>query len=269
MESRQRHSESILRWAGSKRQLLPHLRNSVPNSFKRYVEPFAGSASLFFELEPRCALLSDMNAQLVLTYRMLRRNPQSLHTMISSWPTEDQFYYDLRSVPADCLNNLERAGQFVYLNRYSFNGVYRTNRIGHFNVPRGTRTGQLPSLQHFRDNARALRRAELRAEDFELVLEEVGRGDFVYLDPPYRKLTVRNRGEYGKGSFERCDLERFVDSVLGASRRGAKILISYFNSKSLIHELAGWTVSRVRVRRHVAGFSESREKVYELLIRNY
>lgn len=259
----------LIRWAGSKRQLLPHLRTNVPPTFDRYVEPFAGSACLFFGISPSRALISDINSELMMTYRAVRRDHRALHDMIESWPISASFYYDLRTVPSTSLSAMERAARFLYLNRYSFNGVYRTNAKGEFNVPRGIKTGPLPSREQFQECASVLRGATIRSGDFQEVVESTGRGDFVYLDPPYRPSITRNRGEYGAGSFCSEDLQRFLKAVKGASSRGAKILISYFNNPALAYALEGWQAEEICARRHVAGFAKDRKQVTELLLRNY
>lgn len=133
-------AEPILRWAGSKKKLLSVLSSAAPSTFKRYVEPFVGSAVLFLELDPSKAVLSDINTGLIETYENIRAHPRAVWNRVSDMPLEESFYYDLRSQDADSLKTLDRAARFVYLNRFCFNGVYRTNRQGLFNVSRGKPT---------------------------------------------------------------------------------------------------------------------------------
>jgi DNA adenine methylase len=120
-----------------------------------------------------------------------------------------------------------RAARFVYLNRHCLNGVYRTNRSGNFNVPRGRDTGTLPPLQVFKDSASALQRASLRAGDFESVLNGTRAGDFVYLDPPYSKADERYSGEYGYGAFSSTDFGRLLAQLERINELGATFLLSY------------------------------------------
>jgi len=262
-------TQPLLRWAGSKRQLVPLLRQQAPISFRRYIEPFAGSACLFFDLRPKEAIVADINSCLIQTYRSLRASPDDLHCLVNSWPRTKAFYYALRSIPSACLSSFERAGRFIYLNRNSFNGVYRTNAKGDFNVPRGTRTGALPTIERFRHCASALRSARLLDADFQVTLEYAGKGDFVYLDPPYRPAGARDRGEYGLSSFGRDDVERLAHAVSRADARGARILLSYYNTRELLNFFSKWKSRRLDVQRHVAGFSDCRRVVKELVMWNY
>jgi DNA adenine methylase len=257
---------TLLRWAGSKRKLVPNLLRAIPSAFSRYIEPFAGSACLFFTLKPSSAILSDFNEQLMLTYRIIRDYPCRLAALVHGMPKTEPFYYELRrSKPS---NELFLAARFVYLNRFCFNGVYRTNRAGEFNVPRGERTGLLPSVSCFGDAARVLSKAELRIGDFENSIADVAKGDFVYLDPPYTTASRRYSGEYGYGAFAEKDLERLVKSLRLIDRRGARFLLSYRYLPGS-HVFLEWFSKRVRTRRHVAGFSKHRRLVSELLVANY
>lgn len=127
----------VFRWAGSKRQLVPTLIANAPDDFGAYIEPFAGSACLFFALQPERAVLGDFNTALIGAYRVIATAPRAVARALSAMPTDPAFYYELRSRDAALLSRVERAARFIYLNRFSFNGVYRTNLQGGFNVPRG------------------------------------------------------------------------------------------------------------------------------------
>ena len=234
----------------------------------RYIEPFAGSACFFLALQPRVALLSDMNRELVECYEALRDAPEKIGRAVRSMPRSASFYYRLRSRDPNTLGRSERAARLIYLNRFCFNGVYRTNRDGQFNVPRGNRTGRLPHLRDFVAFGRALECASLKTCDFERAVEHAGAGDFVYLDPPYRKRPRGGYGEYGYNSFDTADLPRFCAAVQRAHARGATVLVSYSDTPSIKDLLPGWHSKRVAARRHVSGFSGFRCYVHEFLISN-
>lgn len=258
----------LLRWAGSKRKLIPELLKQVPENFDRYVEPFCGSACLFFALRPKLALISDLNQDLIETYRVIRAHPRMVFRAVSRMPRTDQFYYRIRSRQPTRLDEVEGAARFVYLNRNCFNGVFRTNRSGQFNVPRGSRGGQIPSQSHFFRSAIALRRADIVSGDFETVLPSIKKGDFVYLDPPYAKAGSRRRGEYGYASFDTPDLERLQRCLSAIDGTGAVFLLSYASCPEIQKIARGWNSKAILVRRHVAGFNEHRMTVKELLISN-
>ena len=264
-------TKPILRWAGSKRPLLPLLQAAVPGGFQRYIEPFTGSAALYLSLPPTPAILGDLNKSLIDAYVSLRAFPRAIWREVSSMPTDPEFYYALRAISEQELSKRSRAARFVYLNRFCFNGVYRTNRNGNFNVPRGSGRLHIPCEEDFHSIATHLRHAELVHSDFETVLARAGRNDFVYMDPPYSVTGKRDRGEYGCDSFRDRDIERFIGATLAASRRGAKILISYSRTAALQEALSdrGWFVQDIHVHRNVAGFSGLRGKAEELLASNY
>lgn len=257
----------LLRWAGSKRQLVPALINYVPSDFDRYVEPFAGSACLFFALNPSTAVLGDQNRELLDTYDVVRRHPRLVARAVHSIPDTPKAYLRVRNRDLSRLVPIDRAARFVYLNRHCFNGVYRTNRQGQFNVPRGRNTGKLPSEAMFYRCSVALRRVELRPVDFEECIADVRRGDFVYLDPPYASSARPRYGEYGYGSFDKQDLGRLLEALHLIDQRGGVFLLSYYRTRRLKIP-PHWHRRQIAVRRHVAGFAHHRRIIREILVTN-
>lgn len=259
----------LLRWAGSKKKLLPVLLEAVPNEVQRYIEPFAGSAVLFLRLAAGNAILGDLNESLIETYRIVQRYPRAVWERASMLGDSPDDYYTIRAIPRNHLNAFERAAQFVYLNRYCFNGVYRTNRAGQFNVARGKGHLFMPDLDAFKAFATRLKAADLRCSDFEEILSEAATGDFVYLDPPYALGDKRDRGEYGCNAFREKDEHRLIASLRAADRRGAKILLSYSPASTVLHGLKKWRRHDLTVARNVAGFTSARRSADEILLSNY
>lgn len=259
----------LLRWAGSKRQILSILIKNIPHNHKLYIEPFCGSASLFFALHPQSAILADINSELIYCYDILRKHPRLLFRHVQRIPNTESAYYKLREKMPSTLEPIARAGRFIYLNRYCFNGVYRTNKKGEFNVPRGTRTGDLPCEAMFYQCSYALRNALTYAVDFEECLSCVKKNDIVYLDPPYASSDKPMIMEYGPNSFQQKDIKRLVNSLFEIDVKGATFILSYSNSKELVDQIdQNWSISKIRVRRYVAGFAKHRESVQEVLISN-
>ena len=141
--------------------MLPTLVANAPERYSAYLEPFAGSACLFFALQPDRAVIGDFNAELIDAYQIIAEAPKAVARALSIMPTDPEFYYELRARKLTSLPRVVRAARFVYLNRFSFNGVYRTNRAGLFNVPRGEKTGQLPKVESLVAVARVLENATL------------------------------------------------------------------------------------------------------------
>src|SRR5258708_35663018 len=175
----------FLRWAGSKRRLLPILQSFWTAKHKRYVEPFAGSACLFFAIKPPKAVLGDLNSELISTYIEVKyRITAVLNELKKLKPESKREYKRLRSADITTLTPPARAARFIYLNRYCFNGIYRTNLLGQFNVPySGDRCGRVPKDEAFRKCSSRLRRALFINGDFENVLNHATAGDLVYMDP--------------------------------------------------------------------------------------
>lgn len=262
-------AEPILRWAGSKRKLLPLLINASPKTFVRYAEPFVGSGVLFLKLPVQHALLGDLNSDLIDTYRTVRDHPRAVWNRVMNMSREPTFYYELRSAQPATLKPLDRAARFVYLNRFCFNGVYRTNKLGQFNVPRGSGKLSVPQFEVFSNFAKKLQHADLSCTDFQGLVDRTESGDFLYLDPPYALGEKRDRGEYGAGSFRENDEERLLKSVISASDRGVKVLLSYSPSDSITAGLKGWHFHSLSVSRSVAGFAGQRRSANEILVSNY
>jgi DNA adenine methylase len=237
--------------------------------YKRYVEPFAGSACVFFDIEPGRALLSDLNSDLIDTYRAIRRSPELVLGELAAMRRSKKVYLKLRSLAPKTLSREGAAARFLYLNRYCFNGLFRTNLKGQFNVPySGERTGGLPSPKKLMRASRLLSRAKMLAGDFEAVLTETGHGDFVYLDPPYSLSKRRTFVEYGPRPFDGNDLVRLRSAISGAIDRGATVLLSYQDIDTVRDMFLGLHQKRLSVRRTVAGFAGSRKGAYERLIGN-
>jgi len=207
----------LLRWAGSKSQVVRQLAAFAPSDAKRYVEPFAGSACLFFHLGPQRALLADINGELITTYAVLVDDPLGVDVALQALgPADSKRYYEVRSLRPERLGSAARAARFLYLNRYCFNGLYRTNQLGDFNVPYGAlRSGQLPTLEQLETYATRLADAELETADYVETCRKVVEGDFVYLDPPYAVKKEWRRGRhYTDDAFAVDDLAQLA-TVLG------------------------------------------------------
>lgn len=245
------------------------LRRFWTNEFQRYVEPFAGSAALFFAISPRRALLGDLNDDLVRTFHAVAKDPQAVSEALTRLRPGRENYYTVRAVRPRTLAAYERAARFIYLNRFCFNGLYRTNVLGEFNVPFGKpKTDNVPTLAQLESCARLLRRASIIRADFRKTLARVREGDFVYLDPPYAVASRRVFVEYGKSVFAGDDLEDLGGLLATISRRGAKFLVSYADCREARDAFGPWPHRRIPVRRHMAGFSGARRTQYELYASN-
>lgn len=259
----------IFRWAGSKRKALPLLATYWRPSFGRYVEPFAGSAALFFRLQPERALLGDINEGLIEAYEVIRDQPDDVHAAVSRIRRGKTKYYKVRSQNPRRMSAFGRTVRFVYLNRYCFNGIFRTNTNGQFNVPYAhTKPGIIPPIENFRRCAALLQRATVRCSDFGSLVSSVRAGDFVYLDPPYAVASRRVFREYDQRAFTKRDLERLGEHLGTIDSKKATFVISYADCAEAREVFRPWHARRVRVRRHIAGFASDRRTAFELLATN-
>lgn len=238
-------------------------------SFRRYVEPFAGSAALFFAIRPKRALLGDLNEDLVQTFKAVAKDAGAVSDALAVLRPGRSNYYLVRATKPGALGPAARAARFIYLNRFCFNGLFRTNTTGEFNVPYGApKTTNVPTREHLLACGSLLKRASIRQADFRQTLALVRDGDFVYLDPPYAVSNRRVFVEYGSSVFAEKDLRELGALLAGIETRGATFLISYADCSEARRALGQWAYRRIPVRRNVAGFSGARRTQYELFFSN-
>lgn len=177
-------AKPFLRWAGGKSWLLKHIDTILPeNGFNTYHEPFLGGGSVFLALNPKKSFLSDLNSELIETYSTLKEKPEDIIDCLSHYINSEQFYYSIRSqVPK---NRIEKAARFIYLNQTSFNGIFRVNLKGEYNVPYGFRTKDFLETEKLRLVSKRLQNSELMVGDFSIVFKNIKENDLIFLDPPY------------------------------------------------------------------------------------
>lgn len=269
-----RHSRSglacvppFLRWAGSKRKAIPKLIRFWGPEYKRYVEPFAGSACFFFHIGPRKALLGDVNKSLIETLRVVRDQAPAVGKLLAGVRRSKKRYYAYRKLQPEHLTQVERAARFIYLNRYCFNGLYRTNLKGNFNVPFGREgNGLLPSPEHLRFCSKLLKKAKLIAADFRQILRQTKRGDFVYLDPPYITADRRVFSEYHAKVLEDKDVRELRKILIQMKKKGVEFVLNYTACAEASYLAKGFHVERSMVNRNIAGAVSRRKQRQELLI---
>jgi DNA adenine methylase len=262
-------STPLLRWAGSKRQIMSILSEYWNPSYNRYIEPFAGSASLFFHLLPRKALLADINKDLILTYKQIKKNYILVFDALNKFEKSKEQYLELRSINLKTLSLPAKAARFIFLNRYCFNGLYRTNLKGQFNVPYGSgKKSNLPTIQQLKYYSEILKNTTFLSTDFEQTLLKSRKGDFVYMDPPY---TVKNRrmfNEYAPNSFNYKKIELLREWLIKLNNLNINFLVSYAVSDEATFLSKGFNKRIVSVKRNIAGFAKDRKIDKEVLIYN-
>ncbi len=260
----------FLRWAGSKRRLLPVLQTFWTKKHKRYIEPFAGSACLFFAIKPPKAILGDLNPELIATYIEVKYRIEAVLRELKRLKPEDKEEYNrLRAIDTSTLSPPARSARFIYLNRFCFNGIYRTNLLGQFNVPySGVRCGSVPADDVFEKCSNRLRHARFIRGDFENVLQHAVKGDLVYMDPPFAVRARRVFREYDPSTFTHEDISRLRSWMERLNAKGINFVVSYAESDEADFLRKNFSHETVSVRRHIAGFAAHRVLTNELLISN-
>jgi DNA adenine methylase len=259
-----------LKWAGGKRWFVQRYRSLVPSDFNTYYEPFFGSGALYFCLQPAAAVLSDLNEELINFYSIIRdeRDLFGRYFRAHARSHSYDYYYQVRG--SSPRSPAARAARFLYLNRTCWNGLYRVNRDGAFNVPIGTKTEVMLESDNFASLANRLATAELVTADFEESIERAVSGDFVFVDPPYTVAHNKNGFiKYNEKIFSWNDQIRLSKVVKSAVGRGVKVLITNANHESVISlysEYGPVVVSRAGV---IAGNPESRKSFEEVVIKCY
>lgn len=261
----------FLKWPGGKRWLVEQRPDIFPSDFRLYIEPFLGGGSVFFFLQPKHALLSDINRELVDAYSAIRDSCQAVVQGLSYYHRihSARIYYKTRA--AILRSPVSRAIRFIYLNRTCFNGIYRVNTRGQFNVPIGSKESVIMPTDNFPKVSAALQNARISSCDFADAIARARRDDFVFIDPPY---TVKhsNNGflKYNEVLFSWPDQVRLRDAVQKAKERGAKLLILNAPHKSIKELYGGFGRIDVLKRNSlISGKPGSRGVFEELAIRSY
>jgi len=176
----------FLKWAGGKTQLISNLSEYIPIVFNKYIEPFIGGGAFFFYLNPTKSVISDSNEELIITYKEVRDNVEDIIIILEKYKNEESFFYKIRELNTTALSNAERAARLIYLNKTCFNGLYRVNKKGQFNVPFGKRSGEFLNRDLLRDSSEFLQHTEIIHSDYLNILKKYAeKNDFIFLDPPY------------------------------------------------------------------------------------
>jgi DNA adenine methylase len=264
-----------LKWAGGKGQLLPELLKRLPDHFEAYHEPFVGGGALFFELATQGrttkAYLSDINAALIDVYLGLRDCLDEVITHLQQHRHDHDYYYEIRALDPAALSLPERAARIIYLNKTCYNGLYRENRAGQFNVPFGRYVN--PTIcdePNLRAASAILQGVDIARRRFNSVLDYAKTGDFVYFDPPYVPLSpTANFTSYDRAGFGPDDQRQLRDVFVELARRGVGAMLSNSDTP-LVRELyAGLHIEQVMAARAVNSKANYRGKVAEVLVLNY
>jgi DNA adenine methylase len=263
----------FLKWAGGKGRLLGQLLPRIPRAYDParhvYFEPFVGGAAMFFGLRPRRAVLTDVNRELVDCYRAVRDDVEGVVRALGAHRYETAHYYRTREVEPASLVPAERAARTIFLNKTGYNGLYRVNKAGKFNVPIGRYTNPLVcDAANLRACSQALQGVKLEVRDFEDVLARARANDLVYFDPPYVPLSdTADFTAYAAGGFGVAEQERLASVFRELARRGVHAILSNSDTTAVRRLYAGFRIDRVLVARAINSRPSRRGKVGEVVVR--
>jgi DNA adenine methylase len=283
-------TKPFIKWAGGKSKLIPTLLEHAPKTFRRYIESFVGGGAMFYAMQPRLsqdtfpALLNDSNTDLITTYSVVRYNLPELVKVLTQVQRGYEecgrstgFYMGIREqvVAGDSKDaRVRRAARFIFLNKTCFNGLYRVNRKGFFNVPHGAFKSppKICDVETLRAASLALNNVLFSPGDFEINFHtNAEKGDFIYADPPYIPLsTTSDFTGYAKEGFTFEDQKRLRDAAIDASKRGVFVMLSNSGAdaaRELYADRSKFEVVEVDMRRNINSKGGSRASVKELLIR--
>ena len=265
----------IVKWVGGKRQLMFELLKNMPENYNRYFEPFIGGGALFFELQPENAYISDMNEELINLYSVVRDSVDELIEDLSKHEISKEYFLEIRNIDRteeySKLSNVERASRFIYLNRTCFNGMYRVNSKGEFNVPFGNyKNPRIIDENNLLNCSELLKKTEIKCADFSEIIHKVQKGDFVYFDPPYVPLNETSSfTSYTKDGFD-IDMQfKLRDVCDELDSMGIKFMLSNSDTK-LVNELyVNYNIKKVFASRQINANANGRGKITEVLVKNY
>jgi DNA adenine methylase len=273
MRTEEKALTPFLRWAGGKSKIVSQLAAFVPqpHRYGRYIEPFLGGGALFFSIRPRSSLLADLNRELINCYQQIALHPNQVWRLLQCHKSKHskRYYYAIRELTNGTA--IERAARFLYINKTAFNGIYRVNRKGKFNVPYGpSQSGPaLPSEEVLMNASKALCNSEFAFGDFEATCSLAKPRDFVYLDPPYPPTSKSaNFTHYTADRFGWKDQERVASVFTSLHKMGCLVMLSNSDVRPIRQLYIGFHHHRLQVTRWL-GSNGDRFKVHELVITNY
>ncbi|MBY0358529.1 MAG: DNA adenine methylase [Candidatus Obscuribacterales bacterium] len=265
----------FLKWAGGKSQLLTTFSDFLPESFDNYFEPFVGGAAVFFYLRRNRPLfratLADLNQELVNCYQTIRDDVEELILSLKEHKNEAEYFYQLRAKDPLKMSEVERASRLIFMNKTCFNGLYRVNSKGKFNVPFGSyKNPRTCDEANLRACSKVLQDANIRYQPFEAILKQAKKGDFIYFDPPYQPLSSTAKfTSYTKNSFSSEDQERLAETFSRLDKRGCRLMLSNSDCQFIRDLYKDFRIETVQAMRAINCQAVGRGRVNEVVVMNY
>ncbi|MCG2780338.1 MAG: Dam family site-specific DNA-(adenine-N6)-methyltransferase [Weeksellaceae bacterium] len=250
----------FLKWAGGKTQLLPYLHKFAPTHFNKYIEPFIGGGAMYFSLNAESSIISDSNPELVITYKQIRDNLDEVIEILSSFENTPEFYYDIRAKHSSDLADAFIAARLIYLNKTCFNGLYRVNKNGHFNVPYGKGNANFLNKEVLKDASEFLVNTEIILGDYLSVLKKKAENDdFIFLDPPYYPVGKNSDFKrYTKEFFyleDQINLKNEFDRLVNL---GCNVLLTNSDHEIILDLYSDYDIKIIETKRMISSNAKTR-----------
>lgn len=268
----------LLKWAGGKRQLLPEIAKHIPKQFSTYYEPFLGGGAVLFDLQPKKAVVNDVNEELINVYLVIRDNVEELIESLKKHKNEKEYFYKIRELDRDKekynqLSCIEKASRIIFLNKTCYNGLFRVNSQGQFNVPFGRyKNPDIVNETTLRAVSNYLNKAKItfKCTDFEEAVKGIRKGAFIYFDPPYDPVSdTSSFTGYNIAGFDKEDQKRLKELCDKLDRQGVKFLLSNSATDFILDLYKGYNITIVEANRAINSKGNKRGKVDEVLVKNY
>ena len=268
----------VLKWVGGKRQLLPEIRKRIPKKYKVYYEPFLGGGAVLFDLQPKKAIVNDLNSELINVYKTIKSFPTELVEELRKFSNDEETFYNIRNIDRDKtkyqeLSNIQKAARIIYLNKACFNGLYRVNNAGEFNSPFGRyKNPNIVNDKTIYAVSKYFNTADITFKngDFEECIKEIQKDSFVYLDPPYDPISkTSNFTGYNQGGFSDEEQIRIKNMCDRLNENGIKFLLSNSATPFIKELYKDYIIDIVSAKRSVNSKADKRGEIEEVLIRNY
>lgn len=269
----------ITKWVGGKRKLLPELNNLKPKTYNKYYEPFLGGGAFLFDLMPKKAIINDQNSELINVYKVVKSSPDELIKLLKKHEENNskEYYLSLRSVDRNGLinemSNVERAARIIYMLKVDFNGLYRVNSKGQFNVPYGKyKEPKIVDIENIMNVSNYFNNnnVSILEGDFSDAIKSAQNNDFVYFDPPYIPLNMTsNFTAYTANGFNEKDQIRLKDTFFNLANKGVNVMLSNSDTELTRELYKDALIHEVKVGRSINSDTSKRGKVNEVIITSY
>lgn len=254
------YGRPFLKWAGGKSQMIPDIIKHAPSNFNKYIEPFIGGGAIYFSLGHKNSIISDLNEELIITYQQIKENVFEVLSVLNTYKNDEAFFYKIRAIKPETLASAERAARLIYLNKTCFNGLYRVNKKGDFNVPYCKKPGSFLSAERLIAASKQLETTTILFSDYKAVLKKYAKkGDFIFLDPPYQPVGKNaDFKRYTKEFFYEKDQIEIASIFTALVKKGCYVLLTNSDHPMIIDLFKNFQIEVIDTKRMISSNANSR-----------